>query len=362
MLYSAAVCFAAYALLAALECVSHIYGGKNESWRRMRHATAAAGALIVIAWGALLAGLVPEWPVSDAQAIIVPHSNGPFLDREKTKLRDQAKLDTALIDPEFAQHPNMKPLNLEIVKVRDQEKLDAALSTAPGEGNMPLPQSVRREQAAARDEVEAETFAADPGSAQFLSSGEPDLHWYIHYYADLYGIDPLLVKAVIQVESRFNPLAQSSSGAMGLMQINEVTAKHLGVSDPFSISQNIEAGTRYLQSLLERHYWDLHRALASYNAGPTVVSRFGGIPPFPETRRYIWKVINEYRKLKHVAMAFGGMRNYRVPWSSAPRQKMPAADPPADPLTLAAGDGFGSGTHTLTASIREPGAEDFRLN
>ncbi len=133
---------------------------------------------------------------------------------------------------------------------------------------------------------------------------DPDIYRYIHYYSALYEVDPLLVKAVIRLESAFDPYAASDKGAMGLMQINRITAKHLGMSNPFDIRENIEGGTRYLKTLLKKHYWDLHLALASYNAGPTAVSRYNGIPPFRETRRYIWKVLSEYRKLKRLDKVF----------------------------------------------------------
>jgi soluble lytic murein transglycosylase-like protein len=164
---------------------------------------------------------------------------------------------------------------------------------------------------------------------------KPSALWYIHHYSKQYGIDPLLVQAIIQVESRFDESAHSNQGAMGLMQINSITAKHLGLKNPFDVRENIEGGTRYLQTLLKRHYWDLHLALASYNAGPATVERFQGIPPYPETRRYVWKVINEYRNLKRVADAFKEKipNKPRIAWPSdrkrARRQTRPEKTPPA---------------------------------
>jgi soluble lytic murein transglycosylase-like protein len=191
------------------------------------------------------------------------------------------------------------------------------------------------------------------------SSEEPGVHWYIHYFSNLYGVDPLLVQAVIRVESRFDPYAFSKSGAMGLMQINQVTAKHLGLENPFDIRENIEGGTRYLQTLLKRNYWDLHRALASYNAGPTAVQRFGGIPPYPETRRYIWKVIDEYRKLKLVAAAFGGKRAYRVNRPAA-RLKIRILETKNELPSFPGQDK--SGEITLQATNTTPGTPDNQLN
>jgi soluble lytic murein transglycosylase-like protein len=140
--------------------------------------------------------------------------------------------------------------------------------------------------------------------SNFLTEQHPNIYRYIHHYSSLYRVDPLLVRAIIKVESAFNPMAISQKGAKGLMQINKITARHLGVKNPFNIRENIEGGTRYLKILLKKNYWDLHLALASYNAGPGTVERYKGIPPFRETQRYVWRVLGEYRRLKHLAEAF----------------------------------------------------------
>ena len=133
---------------------------------------------------------------------------------------------------------------------------------------------------------------------------KPGIFWHIHHYSRLYEIDPLLVRAVIEVESNFNPQAVSHDGAKGLMQINPITAKHLGLNDVFDIGENIEGGVRYLRYLLESYGWNLHMALASYNAGPANIRRYNGIPPFKETRRYIAKVIEVYERLKRTNKVF----------------------------------------------------------
>jgi soluble lytic murein transglycosylase-like protein len=109
------------------------------------------------------------------------------------------------------------------------------------------------------------------------------------------GVPPALVKAVIAAESAFRSDAVSHKGAQGLMQLMPETAEQMGVENPFEPGQNVRGGTSYLRTLIER-YGDLGRALAAYNAGPTAVDRYGGIPPFRETRDYVDKVLTYYRR------------------------------------------------------------------
>jgi soluble lytic murein transglycosylase-like protein len=104
-----------------------------------------------------------------------------------------------------------------------------------------------------------------------------------------HGVDPTLVRAVIQVESNYEPRARSSKGARGLMQLMPSTARQYGVSNLYDPAANIEGGIRYLKSLLSR--LPLELALAAYNAGETAVQRFGGIPPFAETRNYVDRIL-----------------------------------------------------------------------
>jgi hypothetical protein len=108
--------------------------------------------------------------------------------------------------------------------------------------------------------------------------------------AEEYGVSADLVRAVIQTESGFRPTAVSPVGAQGPMQLMPVTAKSLGIDDPQDARQNIFGGTKYLSSLLERFNGNTALALAGYNAGPTVVARLKGIPPYGETRGYVRKI------------------------------------------------------------------------
>lgn len=115
--------------------------------------------------------------------------------------------------------------------------------------------------------------------------------------ADKYGVDSDLIKAVIGAESGYRSDAVSGSGAQGLMQLMPSTAAGLGVSDPFDPQQNIEAGTKYLKSQLDR-FGDVKQALAAYNAGPGAVVKYGGVPPFKETQNYVNKVLTYRDSIK----------------------------------------------------------------
>ena len=112
-----------------------------------------------------------------------------------------------------------------------------------------------------------------------------------------YGLPAELVNTVIQVESAGDRYAVSSRGAKGLMQLMDSTATELGVTDVFDPEQNIDAGSQYLSGLLRRFSGDLKLALAAYNAGPGAVERFGGIPPYKETIRYVDKVLGLMEKV-----------------------------------------------------------------
>jgi soluble lytic murein transglycosylase-like protein len=107
--------------------------------------------------------------------------------------------------------------------------------------------------------------------------------------AERHGVSPSLVHAVIEVESNFEHRARSRKGAMGLMQLMPGTARQYAVANPYDPRSNIDAGTRHLRMLLDR--FDVSRALAAYNAGEGAVRRFGGVPPYPETRSYVRRIL-----------------------------------------------------------------------
>jgi soluble lytic murein transglycosylase-like protein len=109
--------------------------------------------------------------------------------------------------------------------------------------------------------------------------------------ARTYDLDAALIRAVMQVESSFNPLVVSPAGASGLMQLMPSVSRQMGVRDPFNPRENVMAGARYLRELLDRHNGSIELTLASYNAGPTAVARHRNkIPPFKETRTYVRKI------------------------------------------------------------------------
>jgi soluble lytic murein transglycosylase-like protein len=134
--------------------------------------------------------------------------------------------------------------------------------------------------------------AASSGSLASPSAATPpaDLNAMIDQEAAQHQIDPALVRAIIRVESNFNPYAVSSAGAQGLMQLVPATAERFGVANPFDPRANLDGGIRYLKYLLGMYGGDLHLTLAAYNAGETSVTRSQGVPSYQETRNYLRKI------------------------------------------------------------------------
>lgn len=121
----------------------------------------------------------------------------------------------------------------------------------------------------------------------------------IQRHSNVYRLEEALIKAVIKVESDYDPATISSKGAQGLMQLIPETARDLRVVNAFDPNENIRGGSQYLRQMLDRFNGDLELALAAYNAGPGTVQRYGGIPPYNETQNYIKRVkhyLDYYRK------------------------------------------------------------------
>jgi soluble lytic murein transglycosylase len=154
---------------------------------------------------------------------------------------------------------------------------------------------------------------------------DADLGELIDRYAKLQGLDPKLVRAVVQAESGFNVAALSNKGAMGLMQLMPATAAELAVRNPWNAEENIRGGTTYLRGLLDLFQGQVELALAGYNAGPAAVERYGGVPPYAETRGYIERILRMYR----------GDASYALP-GEAPRRgrKTYVVRGPGDRITL----------------------------
>jgi soluble lytic murein transglycosylase-like protein len=141
----------------------------------------------------------------------------------------------------------------------------------------------------------------------------------IQQAAQKYGIDPALIAAVIETESKFNPNAVSGAGARGLMQLMPTTARGLGVTDASDPLQNVLGGAKLLGQLSEKYKGNLELTLAAYNAGSGAVDKHGGIPPYGETRKYVPLVLSAYERFKAQAGA-----------------PVPAAPPPASGQAVAA--------------------------
>ncbi len=144
------------------------------------------------------------------------------------------------------------------------------------------------------------------------------------------GIDPDFIHSVIRAESGYNAKAVSPKGAQGLMQLMPATAAKLGVRDSLDPANNIDGGSRYLRELLLRYNGDAGKALAAYNAGPESVEKYQGVPPYPETRSYVARVINDFnrRKLCPNKRTDSVCQEPRLP------PRLAASNPPGSPTRL----------------------------
>jgi hypothetical protein len=179
--------------------------------------------------------------------------------------------------------------------------------TRSDSGNMP---HLVAGDAAFTGEVYSEPEAAEISEhsiSVYVPTGEPELLPYdrlIHEAAGLYGVDADLIQAIIMAESQFNPRARSRKGAKGLMQLMPVTADALDVANIYNPEENVKGGVRHFRWLLDLFDGDLKLALAAYNAGPQKVLRYDGIPPYPETRAYVTRVLDYYAAIKDNTFEF----------------------------------------------------------
>ncbi len=156
-------------------------------------------------------------------------------------------------------------------------------------------------------------------------SGHPsaDIDQLVEQTASRYQVDPELIRAIVRVESGYDPKAVSNKGAMGLMQLVPATAQRFGVANPFDPKQNLEGGVNYLKYLLDLFGGDLSLSLAAYNAGEHTVQRSGGIPAIPETQNYVRKITGIYQ-----------------PGEVATQARATTKEPPRTPITRSV-DEFG---------------------
>jgi hypothetical protein len=175
-----------------------------------------------------------------------------------------------------------------------------AESASPGTAAIPAPHVMSVVRTDARTGRLVRSIVVSPNSATRRAATEAEVHAWIEEAAKNFEISPLLVDSVIQVESNYNPFALSPKGAQGLMQLMPATARRFGVRNTFDARQNIEGGVRYLKFLHDT-FQDDRLTIAAYNAGEEAVTKYGTVPPYPETVSYVAKVGKKYGQAQRVA-------------------------------------------------------------
>lgn len=190
---------------------------------------------------------------------------------------------------------------------KDQTKISTSFNPAPISGNSPDAMAgssgttsdcrTTHQRQPSLNESQPEVVSSH-GDRSGDTHIRPDIRQSIGNAAKKYAISEKLIQSVIQAESNYRPDAVSPAGAQGLMQLMPATARELGVSDPFDVDQNIDAGAQYLKKMLDRFHGDIKLALAAYNAGPATVERYNGNVPYQETQTYIQRVLSTMTALK----------------------------------------------------------------
>ena len=163
-----------------------------------------------------------------------------------------------------------------------------------------------------------------------LTLQDPQLEALIRKYAQVYGVDPSLVRAVMRHESGFKATAVSPKGAQGLMQLMPGTAALMGVKNPFDPEQNIAGGVGYLRNCLDRFQHNVPLAVAAYNAGPEAVARCGAIPPYQETQVFVNNVMGAYAGPTQMKNGAPGAASAAVPPPGKGAKSRPKDGKPED--------------------------------
>ena len=218
----------------------------------------------------------------------------------EARVRQLHMLKAALTQRAQAQN---KPINRETFKsiLADEVKAAAAKRQA-AQAAQPLSTPTHPD----APEAAKPTVAANVGSYPYPGMGSKSIQVRrqalandVRLMSHKYGLDPLLIDAVIRQESGYQPKVVSKAGAIGLMQLMPATARGLGVKNPYDALQNMEGGVKYLQQQLKRFGGNVALALAAYNAGPNAVAKYGGIPPYKETRHYVRSILKNYLTQKY---------------------------------------------------------------
>jgi hypothetical protein len=194
---------------------------------------------------------------------------------------------------------------------RDDAQAAAWFRLAAAQGDAPAQHMLARLDDPAKIKTASCAEPVNPARRQLVrgvrrGSSSPErarIEVLVKQMAPTYGLEPELVLAVIEAESAFNHQARSIKDAQGLMQLIPATAERFGVQDPYDPVQNLRGGMAYLRWLLAYFQGDVRLTLAGYNAGEGAVLRYGGVPPFAETRAYVEKITRVYGQLAHPPVA-----------------------------------------------------------
>lgn len=178
--------------------------------------------------------------------------------------------------------------------------IDAIMNPMAGTATMLAQQATKTNTLPTHKQAAIESYTNQANALQSSSKAKQKAptskyNHIIREAANKYGVDENLIHSIIKMESNYNPSVKSHAGAAGLMQLMPVTAREVGVTDRYDIRQNIFGGTAYFSKMLKNQNGNVRLALASYNAGPGNVRKYGGIPPFKETQNYVRKVMDHYK-------------------------------------------------------------------